>query len=285
MKMKKWQIILAATLGLLILVIIPMAALAAENDQPTATVTTAGPKWKGGLAIVAPRLAIVGQPMTLGVFVRADQEPMPGAHVWAVSKESIEAVKNELAPLRDNATRLEEKDYEAILTSRGFKLGVTGSDGRLTHTFEAPGEFVLVAFKTHYFPGFSGITVRGLPKTLGIKAPRYSPPAEPVTISVFQRGNQTPVAGVAVWAVGKEQAADLQADVAEIKATGNAQTTDWEAVVKLYGTKLGETNSDGHLVATFDNEGWYLLIAVEPGYIPAFTGILISTPETTTAIE
>ena len=59
MKMKKWQIILAATLGLILLVIGPAAAFAAANDTPATTAAT--PKWEGGLAIVAPRVAIVGQ--------------------------------------------------------------------------------------------------------------------------------------------------------------------------------------------------------------------------------
>jgi hypothetical protein len=261
----------------MLLVIGPIAVFATQNDQSANTAVR--PKWEGGLAIVAPRIAIVGQPMNLGVFVRANQTPIAGVNVWAVTKESVEALKSEFAPLRQNAAQLEDKDYEAILATKGFKLGQTDGNGKLTYTFQATGNFMLIAFKAHYVPDFSALVVRNLPQVLGINAPRTSPPGESITISVFQRGTQTPISGAVVWAVGKDKVADLQANVASLKAADNAQNADWESVVKLYGTKLGETDGNGQLTATFDNAGGYLLVAVKQGYIPGYTGIRIVAPQ------
>jgi hypothetical protein len=277
MKMKKWQIILAATLALLVMVITPIAVLAAENNQPATTAVS--PKWEGGLAIVAPRLAIVGQPMTMGVFLRSNQAPIAGVNVWAVTKESVTTLKSQFAPLRQNAANLADSDYEAILTPLGFKIGQTDGNGKLSYTFTAAGNFLLVAFKAHYVPDFSAMVVRNLPQVLGINTPRTSAPGESITISVFQKGTQIPVAEAGVWAVGKDKIADLQADVADIKAAGKAQTTDWDSVISLYGAKLGETDASGQLTATFDNAGGYLLFAVKSGYIPGYTGIRIVAPQ------
>lgn len=164
--MKRLQIILGIIMGTILAAAIPLSALAAE-PQPTPDVTK--PAWQGALAIVAPRSVPVGEEMSLGVFERHNQEPVPRAGVWALTKDAAEALKSELGAQNDNNPT---KDYEAAINARGGFLGRTGNDGRLKHTFTEAGAYILVTFKPGYTPDYAGLRAGGGVQALTIKAPR-----------------------------------------------------------------------------------------------------------------
>ncbi len=81
--MKKLTLIISVLMALLILVTGPMTALAQDDEETEAD----SPKsfWEGSLAIVAPRIAPVGEEISMTVFLRANQEPFPDGGVWALT--------------------------------------------------------------------------------------------------------------------------------------------------------------------------------------------------------
>ncbi|NIO06701.1 MAG: hypothetical protein GTO40_01450, partial [Deltaproteobacteria bacterium] len=184
--MKKLTLIVSIMMALLILVAGPMTALAqddgeAETDHPKSF-------WEGSLAIVAPRIAPVGEEISMTVFLRANQEPFPDAGVWALTREKAEVLKEELAALREgNNLASSDTDLESIISVHGTFLGRTDERGKLYHAFDEAGHYMLAAVKKHYFPGFTGINIGTRPRALGIEAPRRAPVGEEVTIIAFQR--------------------------------------------------------------------------------------------------
>ena len=264
--MKKWQAILGTMVALVMTASVPLSSLA-QNE----VVAAAKPALSGSLAIVAPRSVAVAKEMSLGVFQRENQNPVPGAGVWALTREKAEEVKKTVSA----QTAAADTDYEAVLGSHGSFLGRTGGDGRLVHTFRESGQYVLVAAKKGYIPDFSPLAVRGAPvDVLVIKAPRMSPPGESVTISVTGKANGEPVGGAGVWALTREQAETLKSQIARVKPTDNS-SGDTEAQLNTHGIFLGRTHGNGELKYTFTEEGTYVLVTFKQGYMPGFTVINI----------
>jgi len=105
------------------------------------------------LGIRAPRVAPVGEEVTITVFDRQVKEPVEGAGVWLMSREKAEEMKAEIAALRkDNASL---QDYESIISLYGEFLGPTDVNGQVWWTPEEAGVYLLVAVKDGYFPGFT----------------------------------------------------------------------------------------------------------------------------------
>lgn len=276
--MKKWQIILATVLGL-ILTLTPIVAMAQSDTSAKDESRLA---FKGALAIVAPRLVAVDKEMSLGVFVRANQESVKDAWVWAVPKDDIEALKSDVKAVREESgANASEADYRALLEGRAIFLGQTGGNGKLTYTFTKADDYLLVAFKQGYFPGFSGLRVKNMPRFLGVSAPKRAVAGSTITVQVFQRGNHDPVKDADVWAVSSNNLADLKIEIAEAKEANqaNIQDVDWEAIVKGHAVWLGKTKGNGELKCSIDEPGHYALVAIERGYIPGYTGIAIVTPK------
>ena len=282
MKMKKWQIILSIAAAVLVLAVTPLAILAQDQVTPRANSRAF---FKGGLAIVAPGVVLSSQRMQLTVFLRINQRPVPNAGVWAVTGEKIEALKNEVKTLREQSgANAAEADYEALATLYGVRLGRTDAKGRLTHTFNDPGNYLLVAFKKGYYPDFSGLAVRGLPKALVILAPRRASPGEPFTITVNQKGTKDGVQEAGVWAISEDDAQALKDKLAALREANknNPDNVDWEAVLNDSAISLGQTNGDGQLNAELADQGKYLLVAFKKGYWPGYNGIAIGAPQPTT---
>jgi hypothetical protein len=237
---------------------------------------------EGGLAIVAPRLVLVGQEMSLGVFLRQNQEPVAGVSVWGITKEAAETLKNEISIIKEKGANLTESDYESVLSGRAFRIGKTGDNGKLSYTFQETGNFIMIAFKAHYWPDIAGIVVGEKPVTLpalAVKAPRSSPPGESVTVSVYEKGTEEPVKDAAVWALTKEQAETLQTRLDSARKASQLLSTDWEVELKaLSAIFLGTTNGSGDLKYTFEETGTYLLVALKPGFLPGRAGIVIKNP-------
>jgi len=233
------------------------------------------------LAIEAPRRAPVGEPVTITVHQRSTTDPVAGAGVWALSRDNVAALQEQMAVLReDTSTSAEEKDYEAVVSLHGTLLGHTGPNGQLTHTFTEAGGYLLVAVKRGYVPGWAGIHIGDMPQALAIWAPMQAPLGREITMAVFLRSDITPVADADVWALSRENAQTLQEQLKlqREEATTSAAETDYEAVVSIYGTLLGHTGPDGRLSHTFTEAGSYLLVAVKRGYIPGYTPIRIVDP-------
>jgi len=115
------------------------------------------------------------------------------------------------------------------------------------------------------------------PKVLAIEAPRMAPVGKKVIMTVFQRLTQDPVEGTAIWAPTRDEAEALKAEVTQMREEDSiaAGELDYESLVSVHGFRLGFTNEDGQLKHTFDEAGWYLLVAVKKGYIPGSKPICI----------
>lgn len=274
--MKKWRVILGTMVALVMTASVPLSALAQSAGETTADGKS---PFKGSLAIVAPRGVPIGKEMSLGVFQRENQKPVPGAGVWALTRDSAEALKKEADALRNK--NAEDTDYEALLAGRGSFLGRTGGDGRLFYTFKEAGHYVLVAVKKGYVPDFSPIVVRGTPaNALVVSAPRMSPPDESVTITVTEKPGGEPVKEAGVWALTRENAEDLKSHIAGVRPAENS-SIDLEALLNGRGIFLGTTHGNGELKYKFEKEGRYILVAVKKGYTPGYTGIAIVAHNTT----
>ncbi len=200
--MKKWRILVLTMLTLLLAAMSPMAVLA-QSDEATLTADT--PPANGALAIIAPWVTAVGQEISMRVFLRADQEPFPGAGVWALTRDEADALRTEIGSLREvGSSAAGSVDYEAMVSTRGIFLGWTGADGRLYHTFGEAGRYVLVAVKGGYHPGFAAIKVRDVRQGIGVEAPRRAAPGEEITITTFERTTQEPLAGAGIWALTRD---------------------------------------------------------------------------------
>ena len=281
--MRKRTVIIATLVALLVLSLSPMSILAQGNEDATAS---AKPPVKDALAIVAPWVTPVGQEISMRVFLRANQEPFEGAGVWALTQENAEALKAEMAALRENASlAAEEADHEALMNIYGSFLGRTGTDGRLYYTFEEAGSYVLVAFTAGYIPGFTRVRVKSMLDALVIEAPRKAEVDEKVTITVYQRSTQDPVKDAGVWAFTREQAESLKAEMESIRESGDHEVVQaaLEEAVGIRGIFLGTTNGSGKVMYAFTEEGGYLLVACKQGYFHGFTPIGIRAPKTVDA--
>lgn len=217
------------------------------------------------------------------VFLRANQDPFEDAGVWALTQENAEALRSEMATLKEDAAlAAEEPDREALMNIYGTFLGRTGTDGRLYHTLEEAGSYVLVAFTAGYLPGFTHIRVRSMPDALVIEAPRKAEVDEKVTITVYQRDTQDPVEDAGVWALTREQVESLKAEMESIRESGDHEAVQaaLEEAVNIRGIFLGTTNSSGKVMYAFTEEGGYLLVAFKQGYFPGFALIGIRAPNT-----
>ena len=275
---KKWIGIVSALLAVLTLASTTVPALA---DSEQAAMAKVRPSPIGALAIVAPWRAPVGEEVSMTVFERQNQTTVKDAGVWALTQESAEALKAEVEAIKEEgSTLLHELDWESMVSVRGTRLGTTNGSGQLKYTFSEEGRYVLVAVKRGYFPGRTGIAIKSLPQALAIEAPRRAEPGEKVTMTVFQRGTEDPVKDAAIWALTRENAEALKAEVEAIKEEGSLspQEMDWESMVSVRGTRLGTTNGSGQLKHAFEEEGGYLLVALKDGYLPGRTGIAIRAP-------
>ena len=206
-RFKKWITILPILAVTVILGLSPVAAMAADED-----VAVANPDYPyaGSLDIVAPRIAMEDQRISMRVFLRWNQEPFEGAGVWAFTRDQAEIMKEEVRKLaEDQSTPVEKKDYEALASVHGTFIGTTGSDGRVYYSFENKGNYLLAAVKRGYYPGFTTIRIGSMPKAMVLDAPPKARVNETITTTVTQRGTGTPIENAGIWAFTKERAEEL----------------------------------------------------------------------------
>jgi hypothetical protein len=134
-----------------------------------------------------------------------------------------------------------------------------------------------MAIHPEYFQGRAFISIRTIPVALEIQAPKRSPSGEVVTMTVLQRGTGEPVNDAGIWALTRENAEALNAEITRLKdeSAGSPQELDWESLAGIYGFFLGMTQGNGQLSVAFPEEGGYLLLAIKPGYFPGRAFIAI----------
>jgi hypothetical protein len=122
---------------------------------------------------------------------------------------------------------------------------------------------------------------------LAIVAPVAARPDQPVTMTVFQRSDQTPMEGAAVWVVTDDQVPQFEAAVQRLRDAGTIPSadTDWDGIVSQYGRLIGRTDARGTLTTSFSEGGRYLLVATKGGYLPGRTVIGIIAPRNALAIR
>ena len=281
---RKWAGVIVIVMAVLMLVSTAVPAMAQSEQDVT---TSSQPRYKVGLAIVAPRWAPVGQEVSMRVFERLNQNPVEGAGVWALTRNEAEALKQEMTSISETSDSAnQEPDYESLVNVHGTLLGRTDGNGRLRYAFTEEGDYVLVTAKRGYFPGFAHIAIKALPDALAIEAPRWSPVGQEVTMTVFKRGTQDPINDAGVWALTRDEAEALKQEVTSIReASDNTAEVDYESLVSVHGFFLGTTHGNGELKYTFTEEGGYLLVAVKKGYIPGYAPIAIKNVPEALAIE
>jgi hypothetical protein len=279
--MKKWKMVLASVLAALVLVLVPLSAMA-QTATPS---TVPAVKIKPDLVIVAPRAVLAGKEMQLTVFQRDNQKPVGEVAVWAIGKDKFDAAKQAIQNLiKNNAAGAVEPDYSAAVAPFGKRLGATDVNGVLTTAFTQDGNYLLVAFKAGFRPGFSGLVVRGLPKGLAITNPKMVKPGVDITITVHQKGSAEPVAGAGVWAVAADKAADVKGLLSDAlsAAKNSPQATDYAALLNGKAISLGQTDKNGQTAPyAFANAGRYILVTFKAGYGPGFGTIAVVAPKPT----
>jgi hypothetical protein len=283
--MRKWKLMLASALALIVLTLVPLAVMA---QAPTATNAVTPAAIKPDLVIVAPRAVLAGANMQLTVFKRDDQTPVAGVDIWAVTTNRIEAFKKNISGLqKDNSAAPAVSSNSTGIAKYGEKLGATDANGRLTHAFADGGNYLLVAVKDGFRLDFASLIVRGMPKGLAISNPNSIKLGDKVTITVHQKGGDVPVAGVGVWAISGDRASDLKGLMsnAENAAKNNPKITDYAAALTGRAISLGNTDANGQIKDyTFAKAGRYILVAFKSGDGPAFGSIVVMGPTPTPSV-
>ena len=101
------------------------------------------------LDIRAPRAARVGQLVTIQTVEKHVHMPVAGAMVYGVKVGDMTASTEDAELYADEAKR------------KGFKIGITDSNGKVTHRFMRSGRYVLVAVKDGFIPAFDKIAIWG----------------------------------------------------------------------------------------------------------------------------
>jgi hypothetical protein len=126
-------------------------------------------------------------------------------------------------------------------------------------------------------PATLGTTRSDLQGGLAIVAPRVTNPGLAMSLTVFQRQNQTPVEGVQVWTLNRESIKSYKDLFKAYKNRGQDNTApeSLQSLLESNASLIGETNPAGKLSTTFNTAGFYILVAVKPGYIPGWQFLLV----------
>ena len=284
---KKWSVIITGLTALVMLASIAIPAFAQTAESVEAVEANPKPAIRA-LGIHAPRVVLASQEITMTVLERGTHSPVAGAGIWAISWDSGKELRSEVSDIRTNIEIApEEYDYESLCDLYGEFLGRTDNSGKLNHTFDDAGKYMLVTVKNGYYPGFAQLTVRNMPGALGIRAPRLAPVNEAVTMTVFQRWSHDPIEAAGIWALSRENAAILKKELTEIREEiiAATETNAHESLMNTYGEFLGRTNNEGQLTHVFDQTGHYVLVTWKPGYWPGFAPLTIKAERKDLAIR
>jgi hypothetical protein len=274
--MKRWHLLIASILALLVMVVIPMSIAAAGNGE-TANAASK-PELKGALEIVAPLVVYPGKEFSLTVFLRKDQTPVEGVKIWVVSQDKAAVVKEAAKAMKEKGTgKVTVDEFQSVLESNAKKIGDTDVNGKLTATFNETGNYWLVAYKAGYVPDLSALLVR---IAVVISGPEKASIGQSVTFQVSEKETGNPVAGIKVWALAKGKLPALRAALkAEFMAhKGDLKNADWAGIITSKAVLMGTTDQNGKLAYTFKDEGNYILVTALNGKLSGFGRITIESP-------
>ena len=264
------------------------------------------------LAVGAPASAAAGQQVTIKAVESNGGQPVENATIYAFSPRIIKPPTIRQAPApADNGTvtsviidstvsPVNSAEAQTLINKnrdRSFLIGCTNGNGELQFTFKDPGLYVLVAIKDNYLPGGTRITIKGIQpsKALEINALFNMPAGQPVTLKVWEKGTDQPVAKAAVYVLdisdsavnkvmpptannGKVQngKVSITAESKAMPPTANNDRARGEANrAREKGVLAGYTDDNGQIVFTFSSSGQYVLAAFKDGYLPDFAKINI----------
>ncbi len=232
------------------------------------------------LKIRAPWQAEVEELVSMQVLEKGTNEGIPGADVWAIHIPNLISddtgmtndvdVKAILEELRNSA---EDGVMDIINRCGGWHIGQTGDDGMIEYQFPNTGRYLLVTAKAEYMPGIKWISI--VPdNAMVIKSPMWAGLDEDVTFTVKTKGSGTLIEGVDLYGINLNDATDSSIRSGNLKDM-ESKAYELAEMATDNGFYIGTTNGDGQYAYQFDEEGRYLVIGIEEGYIPAVTYITI----------
>lgn len=120
----------------------------------------------------------------------------------------------------------------------------------------------------------SGSTPAPARDSLAVVAPLSAEAGATVQMTVFKASDQTPMAGAEVWAVAGANITILKDALAKLKGEPADQLqAAAQQALNTRANLLGRTDASGSLLHAFNQSGRYLLVALEPGFLPGFRPI------------
>ena len=212
------------------------------------------------LDVKAPRIAMIGEPVTITVVAQGIQLPVSRASVYVLkvgeflANESIETVVPPEASDADEAV-----EYAVEVKKAGAFIGYTDDEGKVVHSFIRTGRYALVATKDGYIPGFAQIviTIAGQ-RALDVVAPGAAAEGRPVTIKAVEGALRWPVEVAGVYALKMrviaapapiENGTDIRITTAEPANLSEAE--GYALLAGRTGIFSGYTNGAGEMVHSF----------------------------------
>ena len=162
--------------------LLPSAAVMADDDTSPSTSPIVNPS----LGIRAPQTIEVNQSFTLQVVEKHSRKPEAGVAVYQVKADAMHKLT-----ASDNTTSFKTimGNYATAAANNGILIGTTDIDGILSHTFAEPANYILVAIKDGFVPGFTRVHVsENMQKKLNVMAPASAAVGQEITITVTERG-------------------------------------------------------------------------------------------------
>ncbi|MFC2058884.1 hypothetical protein ACFLTS_04490 [Chloroflexota bacterium] len=224
------------TILLALAVLVSVAAPAlAQSNSPTEATTDQAPI--PALGIKAPKMTLVGREVTIAVFQKQTYEPVEDVDLWAIPMSEAEL----LAPDVTEVTK-----------------AITESNVAAEYRLQDARSQALSANRVRI----------------------YEPEMVKVGVVKNITSNKNSASDTGVKAVSQNRANVLKPQAVRKEAINNAsipsvQQFDYESLLGTYGMFLGTTDANGELRYTFNEAGWYLLLAVKQGYIPGFSPLIV----------
>jgi hypothetical protein len=273
--------------------VLPGAALADSNSQKS---------FAQALGIRAPQIVEVNQSSTLQTIEKHTQKAESNVAMYAV--KAIELVRPSTDNSTSNATTIMNA-YADIAKKIGIFLGNTDANGQLSYALASSQQYILIAIKDGFTPGFTRINVvLALKKNLQINAPNIAESGKTVTMTVTERGSIrtgmtptlqaptpssraqplsiarfSPVAGASIYAIKIKDTDPINDILKQSNENEKAAAEKYATLARDTGVLLGATNEKGQLNYTFTETGKYVLVAMKDGYRADFTRIGIVLAE------
>ncbi len=225
------------------------------------------------LAVRAPRVAQVGEPVTMTVVNRDGSKPVGGAFVYALSHPKAE--------LATKANLVIPWNYRCEF------LGKSGGDGEVSPTpvFEESGRLLIIATKNGWGPGLAKLRVAYLRALVVTAMLRQVEVDDTILFTVTERESGEGIGGAHIYAlrlhIPRSFLSSLYEEGTLTPPESEEAVAYWlkDRVVECCGILLGTTEPDGTLKASFDREGRYMVVALHRGYRPGRTGVAIGLPK------